>query len=74
MHSNDFDDSEEVLCDDVAEGCTFPFHEDELEDDCDELHSSPMMGFLTSSTMRKLTWMITFPVMKVTCLMPKTLM
>ena len=38
MHSNDFDDSEEVLCDDVAEECTFLFHEDELEVDCDELH------------------------------------
>ena len=38
MHTNDFDDSEEVLCADVAEGCTSLFHEDELEDDCDELH------------------------------------
>ena len=38
MHSNDFGDSEEVLCDDVAEECTFLFHEGELEVDCDELH------------------------------------
>ena len=37
MHSDDFDDSEEVLCDDVVEECTFLFHEDELEDDCDEV-------------------------------------
>ena len=38
MHSHDFDDSEEVLCDDVVEECTFLFHEDELEVDCDEWH------------------------------------
>ena len=38
MHSSDFDGSEEVLWADVAEGCTFLFREDELEDDCDELH------------------------------------
>ena len=37
MHSNDFDDSEEVPCADVVEECTFLFHEDELEGDCDEL-------------------------------------
>ena len=37
-HSNDFDDSEEVLCADIVEECVFPFKEDELEDDCDELH------------------------------------
>ena len=36
MHSNDFDDSEEVLCDDVVEEYTFLFREDELADDCDE--------------------------------------
>ena len=39
MHSSDFDDNEEVLCDDAAaEECTFLFREDELEVDCDELH------------------------------------
>ena len=38
MHSSDFDDSEEVLCDDAAEEYTFLFREDELEVDCDELH------------------------------------
>ena len=38
MFSNDFDDSEEVLYNDAAEECTCLFHEDELEDDCDELH------------------------------------
>ena len=35
MHSSDFDDSEEVRCADVAEGCTSLSHEDTLEDDCD---------------------------------------
>ena len=38
MHSNDFGDSQEVFCDDVAEECTFLFRQDELEVDCDELH------------------------------------
>ena len=36
-HSNDFDDSEEVLCADVAEECACLFREDELEDNRDEL-------------------------------------
>ena len=38
MHSSDFGDSEEVPCADVAEECTSLFHEDDLEDDCDDLH------------------------------------
>ena len=37
VHSNDFGDNEEVPFADVAEECAFLFHEDELEDDCDEL-------------------------------------
>ena len=44
MHSNDFDGSEEVLCDDVAEECTFLSREDELEVDCDELHPDQWWG------------------------------
>ena len=47
MHSSDFDDCEEVLCADAAEGCTFL--EDELEDDCDEWHRGQWFWFLTSS-------------------------
>ena len=37
-HNRDFGDSEEALCADVVEECTFLFHEEELEDDCGELH------------------------------------
>ena len=32
MHSNDFDDSEEVLCADATKVCTVLLHEDEFED------------------------------------------
>ena len=46
MHSNDFDDSEEVLCADAVEVWTFLFREDELEDDFDEWHRDQWLDSL----------------------------
>ena len=65
MHSSDFDDSEEVLCADAVEVCTFLFHERWTWGRLWWMASRPIIGFLTSSTMRK--WMKTLPVMKPWC-------